>query len=101
MQSGSGVDTIPTSRYGCYMPTATHSSSRDRLLDAAVAVIRAQGLHATTVDELCAAAGVSKGAFFHHFASKEDLAIAAAQYWSEMTGKLFAAAPYHAHKDPL
>ena len=71
------------------------------LLDAALRVIRAQGLHATTVDELCEAAGVTKGAFFHHFASKEDLAVAAADYWSETTGALFAAAPYHEPEDPV
>lgn len=58
-------------------------------------MIRAQGLSATTVDDLCAAAGVSKGAFFHHFASKEALAVAAAEYWGETTGGLFAGAPYH------
>jgi TetR/AcrR family transcriptional repressor of nem operon len=81
------------------MPTATRSSSRDALLDAAVAVVRTQGLHATTVDDLCAAAGVSKGAFFHHFASKEDLAIAAADHWSVTTGGLFADAPYHEADD--
>lgn len=82
------------------MPLASRSSSRELLLDAAVAVIRAQGLHATTVDDLCAAAGVSKGAFFHHFASKEELAVAAADYWSVTTGELFADAPYHQHADP-
>jgi TetR/AcrR family transcriptional repressor of nem operon len=82
------------------MPTATRSTSRDRLLDAAVSVIRAQGLHATTVDDLCRAAGVSKGAFFHHFASKDDLAIAAADHWSVTTGDLFEAAPYHEPDDP-
>lgn len=65
-----------------------------------MAVIRAQGLHATTVDDLCAAAGVTKGAFFHHFASKEELAVAAAEHWSETTGALFAAAPYHDPADP-
>jgi TetR/AcrR family transcriptional repressor of nem operon len=81
------------------MPIATRSSSRDALLDAAVAVVRTQGLHATTVDDLCAAAGVSKGAFFHHFASKEDLAIAAADHWSVTTGGLFADAPYHEADD--
>lgn len=69
--------------------------ARGRLLDAAVDVIRAQGLSATTVDDLCAAAGVTKGAFFHHFESKEALAVAAAQHWDTTTGAVFAAAAYH------
>ncbi len=70
-------------------------SARILLLDAAVQVIRTKGLNATTVDELCETAGVTKGAFFHHFATKEALAVAAAEYWSETTGALFAAASYH------
>ena len=76
-------------------------SARLLLLDAAVKVIRTKGLNATTVDELCATAGVTKGAFFHHFPSKEALAIAAAHHWSEMTGALFAAASYHDLPDPV
>jgi TetR/AcrR family transcriptional repressor of nem operon len=75
--------------------------ARVRLLDAAVTVIRRQGLSATTVDDLCAAAGVTKGAFFHHFPSKQALAVAAAQHWSHTTGELFAAAGYHQPADPL
>lgn len=75
--------------------------ARSKLLDAALSVIRTKGYAATTVDELCARAGVTKGAFFHHFKSKEELGVAAARYWSEMTGALFSAAPYHAHPDPL
>jgi len=71
------------------------------LLDAALALVRAQGYAATSVDELCRAAGVTKGAFFHHFKSKDELAVAAARHWSEVTGALFAAAPYHDHADPL
>ena len=77
------------------------ATARQKLLDAALSLIRAKGYEATTVDDLCAAAGVTKGAFFHHFASKETLAVAAAEYWSETTGAFFAAAPYHRHTDPL
>lgn len=80
---------------------ASKPDARTRLLDAALRLVRRQGYAATTVDELCAAAGVTKGAVFHHFKSKEDLGIAAADHWSETTGALFAAAPYHAHADPL
>jgi TetR/AcrR family transcriptional repressor of nem operon len=76
-------------------------NARIRLLNAALRIIREKGYGATTVDELCAAAGVTKGGFFHHFKSKEALGVAAAQYWSEMTGGLFASAPYHAPEDPL
>ena len=75
--------------------------ARTKLLDAAMAVIRGKGFAATSVDELCAAAGVTKGAFFHHFASKEVLGVAAAQFWNETTGALFASAPYHEPTDPL
>ncbi len=76
-------------------------NARTRLLNAALRLIREKGYGATTVDELCAAAGVTKGAFFHHFKSKEALGVAAAQHWSQMTGGLFAGAPYHQPADPL
>ncbi len=76
-------------------------TARTRLLDVALDEIRAKGYCATSVDELCAAAGVTKGAFFHHFKSKEALGVAAADHWSETTGALFETAPYHHHDDPL
>ena len=77
------------------------SQSKTRILDAAVQVIRAQGYTATTVADVCTAAGLSKGSFFHHFTSKEDLALAAAGHFSAMADRLFAAAPFHALPDPL
>ncbi|WP_193367795.1 TetR/AcrR family transcriptional regulator [Pelagibius marinus] len=80
---------------------AAKPNARSKLLDAALSVIRTKGYSATTVDELCATAGVTKGAFFHHFRSKDDLGIAAADHWSEKTEALFAEAPYHDHADPL
>jgi TetR/AcrR family transcriptional regulator, transcriptional repressor for nem operon len=80
---------------------AKPSPAREKLLDAAFAVIRAKGYAATSLDDLCAAAGVTKGALFHHFDGKADLAAAAAAHWDERTSAFFAAAPYHAHPDPL
>src|SRR5271169_1162225 len=76
-------------------------SAREKLVDAATSVIRRKGYAATSVDELCARAGVTKGAFFHHFPSKDTLAVAAADHWSETSGALFARAPYHRFDDPL
>ncbi|WP_417680261.1 TetR/AcrR family transcriptional regulator [Roseibium sp.] len=77
------------------------ADARTKLLEAALSVIRAKGYSATSVDDLCRAAGVTKGAFFHHFKTKDDLAVTAADYWSETTGALFKGAPYHDHEDPL
>lgn len=76
-------------------------TARTKLLDAAIDTVRAQGYAATSVDELCRKAGVTKGAFFHHFESKDALAVAAANHWSKTTGAMFAEAPYHEHDDPL
>lgn len=85
-------------------PTNKHperGEARTRLLEAARDVIRQKGFTAATVDDLCEVAGVTKGAFFHHFKSKEALGVAAADFWAETTSALFANAPYHQPDDPL
>jgi TetR/AcrR family transcriptional repressor of nem operon len=84
----------------CAMTPAQHET-KTRLLDAALGVIRTKGYAATRVEDVCEAAGVTKGGFFHHFRSKEDLAVSAARHWSEVTGAFFAQAPYHQLQDPL
>ena len=84
------------------MSTApTHHESKAKLLDAALQVIRAKGYSATTIDDICYAAGLTKGSFFHHFRSKQDLALAATTHFSQMAGGLFAAAPYQSLPDPV
>ena len=75
--------------------------ARTRLLEAARDVIRRKGFAATSVDDLCRSAGVTKGAFFHHFKTKDALGVAAAIFWSETTSAFFASAPYHEPDDPL
>jgi TetR/AcrR family transcriptional repressor of nem operon len=76
-------------------------AARSKLLDAAIEIIRKKGYAATSVDELCARAGVTKGAFFHHFPSKDSLAVAAVNQWTDNATEFFAAAPYHRLDDPL
>lgn len=75
--------------------------ARARLIEAARSLVRHKGFAATSVDDLCAAAGVTKGAFFHHFASKEALGVALVDDWTAMTGAMFAAHPYNLKADPL
>jgi TetR/AcrR family transcriptional regulator, transcriptional repressor for nem operon len=83
------------------MTRVPRGEARGRILEAATRLIRQQGFSATSVDDLCAAAGVTKGAFFHHFASKEALGVAVVEHWTEMTGALFAAHIYNSRSDPL
>lgn len=84
------------------MSTETQrSSAKAKILDAALNVIRTKGYSATTVDDLCESAGVTKGAFFHHFKSKEAMAVSAAQHWSAITNEVFAGAAYQKIADPL
>jgi TetR/AcrR family transcriptional regulator, transcriptional repressor for nem operon len=91
MAAGSRTRRIPVVR----------GAARNALLDATLTLVRRQGWSATSIDQLCQKVGVTKGAFFHHFASKEELGIAAARHWNDVTTPLFARAPYHRHADPL
>jgi len=99
-------DKIPIGWYVHSMARPTkhapeRGDARTRLLEAACDVIRRKGFAATTVDDLCDVAGVTKGAFFHHFKGKDALGVAAAEYWAETTGTVFENAPHHAPKEPL
>ena len=77
-------------------------SARERLIDAAHGVIRRQGYAGTSVDDLCKAAGVTKGAFFHHFPSKEALAVAGAELWTARAARLIFTLPdWTRIEDPL
>jgi len=77
------------------------ASAKDKLLDASLSLIRERGFAATTVDELCARAGVTKGAFFHHFDSKDALGVAAVAHWSRFASGLFQTEAYRQAPDGL
>ena len=81
---------------------ATPANARTKLLEAATTIVRRKGYAATSIDDLCKAAGVTKGAFFHHFPSKEALADAGAQAWTDHAeARIFTDAPWMQPEDPL
>jgi AcrR family transcriptional regulator len=55
------------------MTTAPDVGARERVLDAAVELFAQQGYDGTSVTQVINRAGVAKGGFYHHFASKEAL----------------------------
>ncbi|MCQ0018817.1 TetR/AcrR family transcriptional regulator [Actinomadura madurae] len=61
---------------------------RERILAAAVTVIRARGIVAATTKEIARSAGVSEGSLYNHFANKTALFAAAL---AEVTGTARAA----------
>jgi TetR/AcrR family transcriptional repressor of nem operon len=75
--------------------------SKTKLLEATLRVVRTKGYTATRIEDVCAAAGLTKGSFFHHFKSKEDLALSAVAHWEDFTRAFFADAPYHRPADPV
>lgn len=58
------------------------SATRLRLLDAAQELVLERGFAGTSVDDVLAGAGSTKGAFFHHFPSKADLGRALVERWA-------------------
>jgi len=50
------------------------TDTRERIIEAARALVMEKGFAATSIDEILASAGLTKGAFFHYFKGKRDLA---------------------------
>jgi len=67
------------------MSTREEHTRKHEILDAAERLMLRQGYAATSMGAICADVGVTKGALFHHFASKEDLARAALARWIDKT----------------
>ncbi len=77
------------------------TEAKERLLGAAIDLVRRQGYNTTTVADICQEAKVTKGSFFHHFPTKDELAVRAIHRWHSFTEQFFAEAPYQQIQDPL
>lgn len=75
--------------------------TKRKLVDAGVKLMRARGYNATTVDDICADAGVTKGGFFHYFKSKDDIAHAAMTHFFQEKENDYETATFRKLADPL
>jgi TetR/AcrR family transcriptional repressor of nem operon len=82
------------------VPQARAIATRSKLLQSATELIRRQGYAATTIDRVCADSGITKGAFFHHFKTKEELAEACLLAWDQMAAAREAGARFQRAADP-
>jgi AcrR family transcriptional regulator len=55
--------------------------TRSRILESSVKLFSERGFNAASVDDICTEAEISKGAFYHHFASKQALFLALLDGW--------------------
>ena len=55
--------------------------SREDWIELGVASLKARGAAGLTLEALCAAAGRTRGSFYHHFAAVDDLAVEVAARW--------------------
>ena len=77
------------------------SATKMKLLEAAQRLMLAKGYTATSVEEICEAAEVTKGSFFHYFGSKEDLGKAVLDHFMSSMSRAVQDSPFSKKRDPL
>jgi AcrR family transcriptional regulator len=55
--------------------------TRTKIIGSAIKLFSKRGYNKASVDDICAEAGISKGAFYHHFESKQALFLALLDSW--------------------
>ena len=77
------------------------AETREKLLNAAECLLLADGYSGTSVDAVCEKASMTKGSLYHHFKTKEDLAIATLERWLARNGGILAEGPHTTASDPI
>jgi TetR/AcrR family transcriptional repressor of nem operon len=81
--------------------TGAMPDTKRKLLDAAMRLMLRQGFTATTVDQVCAEAKLTKGSFFHYFKSKDEIGEAALEHFCAIQQSRFAKGAFNKMADPL
>ncbi len=76
-------------------------AAREKLLETAQNMMLAKGYTATSVEEICEASNLTKGSFFHYFASKDDLGKAVLDRYVNSVFQAAQNAPFMKKSDPL
>lgn len=76
-------------------------AARDALLDATQRLMLAQGFVGTSLDQVCGATGMTKGALLHYFGTKDELGLAALERFTRQGAEAYAGAPFLDLRDPL
>jgi TetR/AcrR family transcriptional repressor of uid operon len=61
---------------------ASQETRRAQILTAAISCLADKGYHGTSIDDIAALTGLSKGAIYHHFESKREILLALFEEWS-------------------
>lgn len=77
------------------------TDTNEKLLDAALHLMLSRGYSATTVDEICAEAGVSKGSFYHFFKTKEEVGLATLERFYQHGTKNLMGGQFASLSDPV
>lgn len=62
---------------------APPETRKAQILDAAMACFGERGYHETSIDDIAARTGLSKGAVYHHFAGKREILLALFEFWAD------------------
>ncbi len=79
----------------------TKHTAKEKLLEAAQTLMLSKGYPATTVDEICELAAVSKGSFYHAFETKEELGLAVLDAFQGRNAQLISDGPQARVADPV
>lgn len=79
----------------------TTENGKLRLLKATRLLMLKKGFHATSIDEICELANITKGSLFYHFKDKEALGCAAVALHMQLGKEMMMNAPFVKKKDPL
>jgi TetR/AcrR family transcriptional repressor of nem operon len=77
------------------------TGAREKLVEAARDLMLGKGYPATTVDEICKEAGVTKGSFYHFFKTKEEIGLAALEDYQRRGREKLMNGPFAELDDPV